>query len=161
MSDEAFALLLPEPGRPNAENTMETPLIDLSVTNTQFQPDENFKQRPPGEAESNRNSGDSDPMAALFKSCMLKSNIIKSHAKIKPSTVHFQVFEDAPEGTPYVRKQVFMNPPPSPGTDDKKENIEDHDIIALLNTTPQFQGRSASRLYPQGLDLAASFNGGI
>lgn len=72
------------------ENIMETPLIDLSVTNTQFQPDENFKQRPPGEAESNRNTGDSDPMAALFKSCMLKSNIIKSHAKIKPSTVHFR-----------------------------------------------------------------------
>ena len=54
-----------------------------------------------------------------------------------------------------------MNPPPSPDTDDKKENIEDHDIMALLNTTPQFQGRSASMSYPHGLDLAAAFNGGI
>ena len=107
MSEEAFALLLPEPGRPNAENTIETPLIDLSITNTQFQLNESFKQRPPGEAESNRNTGDSGPMAVLFKSCMLKSNIIKSHAKIKPSTVHFQVFEDEPEGTPYIRKQVL------------------------------------------------------
>lgn len=99
-------------------------------------------------------------MAALFKSCMLKSYIIKSHAKIKPSTVHFQIFEE-PEGTPYIRKQVFTNPPSSPGTDDKKENIEDHDTMALLNTTPQSQGRSASMLFPHGLNLAASFNGGI
>lgn len=113
---------------------MEAPLINLSVTNTQFQPDEDFKQRPADEAESNQNTGDSGLMAALFKSCKLNSNIIKSHAKTKPSAVHFQMFEDEPGGTPCIRKQVFMNPPPSPGTDDRKENIEDHDRMALLNS---------------------------
>lgn len=159
MSEEAFALLLPEPGRSNAENTVENPLIDLTVTNTQFQPDVHFKQHPPNEVTSNQNTGDPDPMAALFRSCKLKSNIIKTHAKTKPSTVHFQVFEDGPEGTPPIRNLVPINPPPSPGTDDKKENIEDHDIKVPLNIISQVQDRSASSmLYPQ---LAASFNGWI
>lgn len=161
MSEEAFALLLPGPGRPNAKNTMENSLIDLAVTNSQFQPNGHSKQHPPGEATSNQNTGDSGPVTALFKSCKLESNIIKTHAKTKPSTIHFQVFEDEQEATLRIRKQVSMNPPPSPGTDDKKENIEGHDIIAPLNTTSQFQDRSVSMSYPRGLELAASFNGGI
>lgn len=51
-----------------------------------------------------------------------------------------------------------MNPSASPETDNKDENIEDHDIMARLNVISQFQDHSASILFSQ---LVASFNGGI
>lgn len=52
MSEEASALLSLEPCQMNAENTIENPLIDLPITNTQFEPDELFKTQDPDEATS-------------------------------------------------------------------------------------------------------------
>lgn len=81
MSEEAFALLLLEPCQLNAENTIEKPLTDLPITNTQFQPDEQYKSHDPDEAASNQDTGSLSSIDALIKSCNLKSNLINTHAR--------------------------------------------------------------------------------
>lgn len=158
MSEEAFALLLPEPGRPNAENTMENPLIDLSVPNTQIQ-----RMRTSSSALlSKLRAIEILVIRAPWPPCSNPACSNQISSRVTPKSSHLpSIFRSLRMNRKERLMSENMNPPPSPGTDDKKENTEDHDIMVLLNITPQFQGRSASMLYPQDLDLAASSNGGI
>lgn len=56
MSEETFALPLLEPCHMNAENSIENPVVDLLITYTQFEPDEQLKTHYPDEATSKQAS---------------------------------------------------------------------------------------------------------